>query len=370
MKIAILSAGYPSELSGEFLFVHLRAQHYIQLGHVVKAFVIQNKTSKYKWEDISVYKGRKHKIEEAIRQFHPDILAIHYPTYWMESTIRKMDCPKVVWILGHEMLWSFRLMSAENPMDWVKKRMVLLPRLAYQIYSISNLIKDVNYTIFVSKWLLEATQRHTLTHFDNAVIIPNPVDTEQFTYETPRNISRGISVRSLERSVYGIDVAIKAFSNFKSADLSVFGRGSFYQKYLRMIEKQKSNCQIHYGHILHKQLPNIYHQYGFFVAPSREETQGLAMCEAMACGLPVVASNVGGIPEFVRDGVDGYLTSPNDPSALRRAVQQLLSDKERYLRMSTNAREHIVDVCAAKMIIRRELEVMTKAISAQTGVSV
>jgi glycosyltransferase involved in cell wall biosynthesis len=62
------------------------------------------------------------------------------------------------------------------------------------------------------------------------------------------------------------------------------------------------------------------------VLPSYREAQGLTILEAMALSRPVVASNVGGIPEVIEDGVTGLLVSPHDPEALAGAIVRLLTD--------------------------------------------
>jgi len=62
------------------------------------------------------------------------------------------------------------------------------------------------------------------------------------------------------------------------------------------------------------------------VLPSYREAQGLTILEAMALSRPVVASNVGGIPEMVEDGVTGILVPPHDAEALTRAIARLLTD--------------------------------------------
>ena len=60
--------------------------------------------------------------------------------------------------------------------------------------------------------------------------------------------------------------------------------------------------------------------------PSYREAQGLTILEAMALSRPVVASNVGGIPEMVEDGVTGLLVEPHDAEALTTAIVRLLTD--------------------------------------------
>jgi len=63
-----------------------------------------------------------------------------------------------------------------------------------------------------------------------------------------------------------------------------------------------------------------------FAAPSREEAFGITICEAMERGLPVVASRVGGIPEILRDGTDGFLVTPERPEELAAALHRLLGN--------------------------------------------
>jgi len=75
-----------------------------------------------------------------------------------------------------------------------------------------------------------------------------------------------------------------------------------------------------------------------FLLPSDLESFGLAALEAMACEVPVVATNVGGVPEVVTDGVDGYLVPPRDVAAAAKCAIQILSRADRGREMGKQAR--------------------------------
>jgi N-acetyl-alpha-D-glucosaminyl L-malate synthase BshA len=76
-----------------------------------------------------------------------------------------------------------------------------------------------------------------------------------------------------------------------------------------------------------------------FLLPSAQESFGLAALEAMACGVPVVASRVGGLPEVIEDGVNGFLHPPHDLDGMARSTLELLTDDELHSRMAQSARE-------------------------------
>ena len=89
--------------------------------------------------------------------------------------------------------------------------------------------------------------------------------------------------------------------------------------------------------------------------PSENESFGLVALEAMACEVPVIATKIGGIPEVVEHGADGFLLGLGDVSAMAEAGIRLARDKDLRVEMGRSAREHALqDFCASKIVRRYE----------------
>jgi glycogen synthase len=101
---------------------------------------------------------------------------------------------------------------------------------------------------------------------------------------------------------------------------------------------------------------------GVFVCPSIYEPFGLINLEAMACGTPVVASRVGGIPEVVVDGETGWLVEPGDVAALGQALRHALADPARSRRMGEAGRHRVEAHFSWDRIAERTMTVYGDAI--------
>lgn len=85
---------------------------------------------------------------------------------------------------------------------------------------------------------------------------------------------------------------------------------------------------------------SVYHDlYGGYWPTS--ELLGLPLLESMSVGTPVICTNVGGMPEFVRDGATGFVIPPNDPAALRARLLQILDDPAGAARLGAAGHEHV-----------------------------
>ncbi len=91
-----------------------------------------------------------------------------------------------------------------------------------------------------------------------------------------------------------------------------------------------------------------------FLMPSGSETFGLAALEAMSCSVPVISSDVGGLPELNRDGVTGYVCALGDTDAMGAAAVKMLTDKDLHKRMSNAARARAEDFEQEKVIAQYE----------------
>lgn len=98
-----------------------------------------------------------------------------------------------------------------------------------------------------------------------------------------------------------------------------------------------------FGELPREGVVDLLYQADVFVLPSHWEGQPIALLEAMASGLPVVATAVGAVPDVVRAGTDGYVVEPHDPAALADALARLIASPELRERMGRSARSRIAE---------------------------
>lgn len=178
-------------------------------------------------------------------------------------------------------------------------------------------------------------------------VIPNGIDTEHFSpsgQRTPHQEIRLITVaRLLERK--GIHTILEACARptILPVKLDIVGTGPYERELRQLAGTLGLSERVRFlGYVPNEDLPKHYRRADIFVLPSSTESFGLVFAEAMSCGLPIAASNVGGIPETVRDGIDGLLCPPNDAEALRQNIERLISSKSTRESISTSQRQRIL----------------------------
>lgn len=140
----------------------------------------------------------------------------------------------------------------------------------------------------------------------------------------------------------GVKYLVKAMAGVKDAMLVVLGRGILKNELEEMARKRGVDTLFITEYITEASLVDLYAAADVFVLPSLFEPMPLVLLEAMACGKPIVATAVGGIPELIEDGKNGLLVPPADPAALRKNISVLLSDKYERRRMGKENRKKVV----------------------------
>jgi glycosyltransferase involved in cell wall biosynthesis len=137
---------------------------------------------------------------------------------------------------------------------------------------------------------------------------------------------------SAEKEIDRIKPVLEAIPN---ARLALVGDGPYRQD----LEKHFEGTATHFvGYLTGEDLGAAFASADAFIFPSRTETLGLVLLEAMAAGCPVIAANAGGIPDIVTDGVNGYLFDPFDEHGAIAATHRLLENQLEREVLRRNAR--------------------------------
>ena len=103
---------------------------------------------------------------------------------------------------------------------------------------------------------------------------------------------------------------------------------------------------------------NLYHSCDALVLPTHADCFSLAAIEAMAAGLPVITTHVGGIPDIIDDGTTGYLIAPNDGAALYGAIARLVQDPPLRLQLGAAGRKAAASRFDSKNNTQRLVELL------------
>ena len=189
------------------------------------------------------------------------------------------------------------------------------------------------------------------------VVLPNWIDIDQFTYEAAdREYNRtalGLSVSSFVIGAVGrlspekgLTTLVESFATIaKSVPESyLFIAGDGPDKStleLKIEQLNLSNCIRLMG--FKEDTKALYSALDLFILPSHYETFGIALLEAMYCGLPVIASNVGGVPDLVRSGFNGIMVEPNNSDQLTSSILNIISDEHLRSSLGSNARISVIE---------------------------
>ncbi len=198
-------------------------------------------------------------------------------------------------------------------------------------------------------------------HPGRVFYVPNAVDGVHFSpgastfelskdYGVPRGAELVLCPRRIVRK-NGLEFLVRALAGLKEDErrgvrFAIVGNGVEDEEVrLRSLADnlRVSDLILWMGVVPNDQMVEFYRASTFVVIPSLMEATSIAALEAMACGKAVIASKVGGLPDIIADGVNGYLVPPADPEALLNSIRSMLSDKRKVSEMGTNARQIVVE---------------------------
>lgn len=197
-----------------------------------------------------------------------------------------------------------------------------------------TVVRHASAVTTVTDILAKAMQSHGLRN-ENYSIVPNVVDINAFKPQPHHNeVPRIIHVSCFENKSKNITGLIDALQILEERDIkfqfTFIGDGIDFAMIKDYVKKLQHQENLRFTGILEGQdYVGELSSGDFLVLSSNYETQGVVLLEAFACGMPVVSTNVGGIPEIVNEN-NGILVPPHDPTKLADAMQTMLQTYQNY----------------------------------------
>ena len=307
------------------------------------------------------------RMVQDVLAFHPDVVHIHgtgelsaniYTTCQQHGLKLMLTIHGLARIEKKNKLYQAwqNLHTGTDPL--CKKRIPALMKALYQFFRQSRvecqLLERADRAIVDTGYLLDALKEYPVKHLPELYVIPQGAN-ERF-YEgtktkTKSNTKTILCVGTFSRRKSQV-LLIRAFELLRKKQeeqheeparlvlCGVMTEVDYYNEVGETVD-QSVYCEDIRLHVDKSQefLQEKYREAAIFALHSQEESQGIVLAEAMAMGLPVVSTRVGGIPYVVEDGVSGILTEYGDVEATAEALDKLLTDDALRERMSVAAQQ-------------------------------
>ena len=226
---------------------------------------------------------------------------------------------------------------------WIFKRM-------------SMLHFNSTYTQEIARELLKTLPPHEIIYpsIDTKYFTPGPVEIsfrKKFKLENDHKIILGLG-RLVEKK--GFCYLLEGFAkylhkNSNSSHMIIAGGGPELTNLKKLSQQLNIETKVHFtDFILPHEIRSLLRESSVMVLPSivdskgEVETLGVVSMEAMACEVPVIASNVGGIPDVIEDQISGILFEPKNPDGIANALEKILKDSEFRNNLIQNAKERVL----------------------------
>jgi glycosyltransferase involved in cell wall biosynthesis len=211
-------------------------------------------------------------------------------------------------------------------------------------------------------------------------VVPNCIDVNDYILNKNDLVAQKIIPQKLQEkriilyagrllSLKGVDVLIRAvpkvLKNIKNDDvLFVFAGPGDSSRFHNILAETNAEAKCLFTGPLPKEtVIQLMKKSALVILPTYNDNSPYTILEAMACGTPVVASNVGGIPEIITNGYDGILVKPGSPDILANAITNILQDKQLYDQISKREKQTITKKFSWETNLPKYLNIYSDAIN-------
>lgn len=207
----------------------------------------------------------------------------------------------------------------------------------------------------LSSFLLNRAKKYG--YRGDSVLVPNGVDLALFLKDVDQKEKEEL-ISNLNKKLGDVFLVTTSRLNHKNAvddiisalvslpknvSLLVIGKGEEGPKLQKQANDLGVSDRVKFlGYVDYEDIPKYLSVCDIFIRPSRSEGFGNSFIEAMAFGLPVIATPVGGIPDFLNDRQTGVFCSPDNPQSIVKAVNEIISDTELRNRIVLNAKDMVI----------------------------
>jgi glycosyltransferase involved in cell wall biosynthesis len=297
------------------------------------------------------------RLKRWIREIAPDVIHIHHNYYFTNSVLLacKGKLPVLQTVHDHRMICPTGIGAYPGgepctyPFGWRCYHERCIPLNEYLVEFFPRrlerlLIKKIGVNLLVpSLDLKNKLERYGL----RAHLLRHYVDLSRYPYKTSNPKGNRILFVGRLQEEKGLSVLIHAFEQVckrvSDAKLDIVGCGPEEKKYQNMVRSCRLEKKVlFHGFSEEHQLPSYYKKANMVVLPSVcIENSPLVLLEAMAAGRPIIGTRIGGIPEMIMEGENGFLVRPGDPKGLTERLLYLLRHPERAEEMGRSGLERV-----------------------------
>ncbi|MCX6819798.1 MAG: glycosyltransferase [Candidatus Adlerbacteria bacterium] len=256
----------------------------------------------------------------------------HYDATWALMA-HSAGVPAALFKIRHREVPYILNLQEGDPPKHIERRMLPLWPLFTRAFTKADVVQPLSN--FLGAWARARGYTGPL------VLIPNGVDVEKFSgIAVPHE---GTVLITTSRLVHknAIDDVIRALPLLpQNVVFKILGTGPDETALRALAKKEGVESRVKFlGYVPHDDMPRYLHTADIFIRPSRSEGQGASFIEAMAAGLPIIATAVGGIPDFLQDGETGFVVDVDSPQSIAAVVGHMIENPEEMGRVARQGQE-------------------------------